>query len=92
MFFSFRYSNFFGIVLNSSWFFEIDGVWKTEIIRDAAVIRAYVRGRQVLEEEATLADSLAPTGDVDKDKRAKKRYGAIGQIPQDDYVDVLLFL
>ncbi|KAF8167697.1 TAF1 transcription initiation factor TFIID subunit TAF1 [Crassisporium funariophilum] len=51
----------------------IDGVWQTEIIRDPAVIRAYVRGRQALEEEATLADSLAPTGDADKDKRAKKR-------------------
>lgn len=52
---------------------QIDGNWKTEIIRDPAVIRAYVRGRQALEEEATLADSLAPTGDADKDKRAKKR-------------------
>lgn len=52
---------------------EIDGIWRTEIIRDPAVIRAYVRGRQLLEEEATLADSLAPTGDADKDKRAKKR-------------------
>ncbi|KAG6817729.1 hypothetical protein H0H87_004520 [Tephrocybe sp. NHM501043] len=51
----------------------IDGEWQYEIIRDPAVIRAYVRGRQVLEEEATLADSLAPTGDADKDKRAKKR-------------------
>ncbi|KAF4623776.1 hypothetical protein D9613_002171 [Agrocybe pediades] len=51
----------------------IDGEWRTEIIRDPAVIRAYVRGRQALEEEATLADSLAPTGDADKDKRAKKR-------------------
>ncbi|KJA25821.1 hypothetical protein HYPSUDRAFT_85120 [Hypholoma sublateritium FD-334 SS-4] len=51
----------------------IDGNWQTEIIRDPAVIRAYVRGRQALEEEATLADSLAPTGDADKDKRAKKR-------------------
>ncbi|RDB29477.1 putative transcription initiation factor TFIID subunit [Hypsizygus marmoreus] len=50
-----------------------DGEWQTEIIRDPAVIRAYVRGRQALEEEATLADSLAPTGDADKDKRAKKR-------------------
>ena len=49
-------------------------MWQTEIIRDPAVIRAYVRGRQALEEEATLADSLAPTGDADKDKRAKKRY------------------
>ncbi|TFK36914.1 TAF1 transcription initiation factor TFIID subunit TAF1 [Crucibulum laeve] len=51
----------------------IDGEWQTEIIRDPAVIRAYVRGRQAIEEEATLADSLAPTGDADKDKRAKKR-------------------
>ncbi|KAJ6621101.1 TAF1 transcription initiation factor TFIID subunit TAF1 [Mycena sp. CBHHK59/15] len=49
------------------------GEWQTEIIRDSAVIRAYVRGRQAIEEEATLADSLAPTGDADKDKRAKKR-------------------
>ncbi|KAF8640571.1 hypothetical protein AX17_000233 [Amanita inopinata Kibby_2008] len=51
----------------------IDGVWKIEIIRDPAVIRAYIRSRQVIEEEAMLADSLAPTGDIDKDKRAKKR-------------------
>ncbi|KAF8078829.1 TAF1 transcription initiation factor TFIID subunit TAF1 [Lyophyllum atratum] len=51
----------------------VDGEWQTEIIRDPAVIRAYVRGRQALEEESTLADSLAPTGDADKDKRAKKR-------------------
>ncbi|KAJ7897093.1 TAF1 transcription initiation factor TFIID subunit TAF1 [Mycena olivaceomarginata] len=49
------------------------GEWQTEIIRDPAVIRAYVRARQVVEEEQTLADSLAPTGDADKDKRAKKR-------------------
>jgi transcription initiation factor TFIID subunit 1, fungi type len=52
---------------------QINGEWQTEIIRDPAVIRAYVRGRHLLEEEATLADSLAPTGDADKDKRAKKR-------------------
>lgn len=51
----------------------VDGEWQTEIIRDPAVIRAYVRGRQLIEEEATLADHLAPTGDADKDKRAKKR-------------------
>ncbi|KAF7981151.1 hypothetical protein HWV62_34909 [Athelia sp. TMB] len=51
----------------------VDGEWQTEIIRDAAVIRAYVHGRQLIEEEATLANSLAPTGDADKDKRAKKR-------------------
>ncbi|KAK0208865.1 TAF1 transcription initiation factor TFIID subunit TAF1 [Desarmillaria ectypa] len=51
----------------------MDGEWQTEIIRDPGVIRAYVRGKQLLEEEATMADSLAPTGDADKDKRAKKR-------------------
>jgi transcription initiation factor TFIID subunit 1, fungi type len=52
---------------------QILGEWQTEIIRDPSVIRAYVRGRQALEEEATLADSLAPTGDAAKDLRAKKR-------------------
>ncbi|KAG6832536.1 hypothetical protein H0H92_000165 [Tricholoma furcatifolium] len=51
----------------------IDGEWQYEIIRDPAVIRAYIRSRQTIEEENTLADSLAPTGDADKDKRAKKR-------------------
>jgi len=51
----------------------VDDEWQTEIIRDPAVIRAYVHGRQLIEEEATLANSLAPTGDADKDKRAKKR-------------------
>lgn len=50
------------------------GTWRIEIIRDPAVLRAYVRGRQLIEEEATHADSLAPTGDADKDKRAKKRW------------------
>ena len=44
-----------------------------EIVRDPAVIRAYIRRRQAIEEELTLADSLAPTGDADKDKRALKR-------------------
>lgn len=53
---------------------QVDDEWQTEIIRDPAVIRAYVRARQILEEEATLADNLAPTGDADKDKRYKKRY------------------
>ena len=52
---------------------QVNGEWKTEIVRDPAVIRAYARRRQSIEEETTMADSLAPTGDVDKDKRAKKR-------------------
>ncbi|KAI6047814.1 TAF1 transcription initiation factor TFIID subunit TAF1 [Pisolithus marmoratus] len=52
---------------------RVDGDWRTEIIRDPAVIRAYVRARQQIEEETTLADNLAPTGDADTDKRYKKR-------------------
>lgn len=52
----------------------VDGQWQTEIVRDSAVIRAYIRNRQAIEEENTMTDSLAPTGDADKDKRAKKRY------------------
>ncbi|KIM70364.1 hypothetical protein SCLCIDRAFT_1207703 [Scleroderma citrinum Foug A] len=51
----------------------VDGEWQTEIIRDAAVIRAYIRARQLIEEETTLADNLAPTGDADTDKRYRKR-------------------
>lgn len=38
------------------------------------MINAYVRRRQMIEEEATMADMLAPTGDAEKDKRARKRY------------------
>ena len=51
----------------------VHGEWKIEIIRDVAVINAYVKKRQAMEEEATTADALAPTGDAEKDKRAKKR-------------------
>ncbi|CAK5280614.1 unnamed protein product [Mycena citricolor] len=52
---------------------KVMGEWQTEIIRDPAVIRAYVAKRQLIEEDQTLTDSLAPTGDADKDARAKKR-------------------
>ena len=51
----------------------VDGKWCTEIVRDAAVIRAYIRRRQIIEDETTGADTLAPTGDIDRDARAKKR-------------------
>jgi hypothetical protein len=51
----------------------VDGKWSTEIVRDAAVIRAYIRRRQIIEDETTGADTLAPTGDIDRDARAKKR-------------------
>lgn len=51
----------------------VDGEWEMEIVRDPAVIRAYVRRRQTIEEESATADQLAPTGDEEKDKRARKR-------------------
>ncbi|KZV94138.1 hypothetical protein EXIGLDRAFT_767429 [Exidia glandulosa HHB12029] len=51
----------------------VDGEWQTEIVRDSAVINAYLRRRQLLEDESTQADMLAPTGDADKDRRYKKR-------------------
>ncbi|KAI0308313.1 TAF1 transcription initiation factor TFIID subunit TAF1 [Multifurca ochricompacta] len=49
----------------------VDGKWCTEIVRDAAVIRAYVRRRQIIEDETTGADTLAPTGDIDRDARRR---------------------
>ena len=51
----------------------VDGEWKLEIVRDPAVITAYLKKRQAIEEENTTADALAPTGDADRDRRAKKR-------------------
>jgi len=51
----------------------VDGEWKMEIVRDNAVINAYIKKKQAMEEENTTADALAPTGDADKDRRAKKR-------------------
>ena len=50
------------------------GEWETEIVREPAVINAYLKKRQIIEEEAQLTNTLAPTGDADKDARAKKRY------------------
>jgi len=43
-------------------------------VRDSAVISAYVRRRQQIEEELLAEDALAPTGDLDRDARAKKKY------------------
>ncbi|KLO20695.1 hypothetical protein SCHPADRAFT_897954 [Schizopora paradoxa] len=51
----------------------IDGDWMMEIVRDPAVIRAYVRRRQMIEEESMSTQQLAPTGDEERDKRARKR-------------------
>jgi hypothetical protein len=52
----------------------VAGEWETEIVREPAVINAYLKKRQIIEEEAQLTNTLAPTGDVDKDARAKRRY------------------
>jgi transcription initiation factor TFIID subunit 1, fungi type len=52
---------------------QVDGQWKIEIIRDVAVIHAYIKKRQVIDEEAQQTNTLAPTGDADKDARAKRR-------------------
>ena len=52
---------------------KVNGEWRTEIVRDVAVINAYVKKRQAIEEENTTADALAPTGDAEKDRRMKKR-------------------
>ncbi|KAI0361004.1 atypical/TAF1 protein kinase [Trametes cingulata] len=51
----------------------VDGEWKTEIVRDPAVITAYLKKRQAIEEENMTADALAPTGDAERDRRARKR-------------------
>ncbi|KAF8488534.1 hypothetical protein JB92DRAFT_3016567 [Gautieria morchelliformis] len=51
----------------------VDGAWKTEIVRDSAVISAYVRKRQQIEEELIAEEALAPTGDMDRDARARKK-------------------
>ena len=52
----------------------VNGESVTEIVRDVAVIAAYVKKRQAIEEENTNTDLLAPTGDADRDRRAMKRY------------------
>ncbi|KAH9913336.1 atypical/TAF1 protein kinase [Epithele typhae] len=51
----------------------VNGEVRHEIVRDAAVINAYVKKRQAIEEENTITDLLAPTGDADRDRRAIKR-------------------
>lgn len=59
------------LLLNIS---QVDGAWQTEIVRDSAVITAYVRKRQQIEEELIAEEALAPTGDMDRDARARKKY------------------
>jgi len=51
----------------------IDGEWKTEIVRDQSIINAYVRQRQMIDEEKLDADGLLPSDDEGKNERRKKR-------------------
>ncbi|OZJ06220.1 hypothetical protein BZG36_00761, partial [Bifiguratus adelaidae] len=51
-------------------------VWKHETVRDPSVINAYLRQRQLIEEEATSAEALQPTDDEEKNARMKKRIQA----------------
>ncbi|KAG1603315.1 hypothetical protein G6F47_001952 [Rhizopus delemar] len=47
--------------------------WQQEVVRDPVVIKSYLRQRQMIEEEATSAEALEPTDDVEKNARMKKR-------------------
>ncbi|KAI8978641.1 hypothetical protein BDB01DRAFT_907483 [Pilobolus umbonatus] len=47
--------------------------WQQEVVRDPVVIKSYLRQRQMIEEEATSAETLEPTDDEEKNARMKKR-------------------
>ncbi|KAI9285023.1 hypothetical protein BC943DRAFT_360547 [Umbelopsis sp. AD052] len=50
-----------------------DRVWQSETVTDPAVVKAYLRQRQMIEEEATSTETLEPTDDIEKNARMKKR-------------------
>ncbi|KAF9364515.1 hypothetical protein BGX34_001286 [Mortierella sp. NVP85] len=50
-----------------------EAVWKTETIRDPAVMNNYIRHRQLIEESAISTEALEPTDDEAKNERRKKR-------------------
>ncbi|CAG8657028.1 18316_t:CDS:10, partial [Gigaspora margarita] len=47
--------------------------WTKTLVTDPAVINAYVRNRQLIEEQLLSAELLEPTNDEEKNKRMKKR-------------------
>lgn len=52
----------------------VNGVWKSEVVRDQAVIKGYLRQRQLVEaEDEQEPESLQLTGDVERDKVIKKK-------------------
>ncbi|KAK3839034.1 MAG: hypothetical protein J3R72DRAFT_179932 [Linnemannia gamsii] len=50
-----------------------DPIWKTETIRDPAVMNTYIRQRQMIDESAVSMEALEPTDDEAKNQRMKKR-------------------
>ncbi|RUP38158.1 hypothetical protein BC936DRAFT_138420 [Jimgerdemannia flammicorona] len=50
-----------------------ENIIQTETVRDPAVINAYLRQRQVIEETSIDPESLEPTDDAEKNERMKKR-------------------
>ncbi|TIC66273.1 hypothetical protein E3Q03_02238 [Wallemia mellicola] len=50
----------------------INGSWQTEMIEDSAVISAYVRKRQIIEDQSLDVDKIEPTGDEELDRRRAK--------------------
>ncbi|KAF9917575.1 hypothetical protein BX616_000573 [Lobosporangium transversale] len=47
--------------------------WKSETIRDPAVMNAYIRQRQLIEENSISTEALEPTNDEAKNERMRKR-------------------
>ncbi|KAF9939086.1 hypothetical protein BGZ65_011577 [Modicella reniformis] len=50
-----------------------EAIWKSETIRDPAVMNNYIRHRQLIEESAISTEALEPTDDEAKNERRKKR-------------------
>lgn len=52
---------------------QINGKWRSELVRDPGVIASYVRHRQRLQAAQGAAEDLVPTGDATMDALAKER-------------------
>ncbi|KAG0348981.1 hypothetical protein BG004_003143 [Podila humilis] len=48
-------------------------IWKSETIRDQAVINTYIRHRRLIEEQSIRTEALEPTDDEAKNERMRKR-------------------
>ncbi|KAG0369678.1 hypothetical protein BC939DRAFT_405952 [Gamsiella multidivaricata] len=50
-----------------------EAIWKSETIRDPAVMNNYIRHRQLIEESSISTEALEPTDDEAKNERMRKR-------------------